>query len=397
VAVTIRYARIDGETQGPLPTTKLPRLIHAGRVVCPNSGIDGPASIAIRAGRILAVGPHVSGPATDEFDFPHALVLPGLVDLHAHPALEGSVHGIDPDRELLPRGTTTVMSQGDAGAANWQRFRQTTSAVCRCRVKLAINLARQGESRRDPCFADIRNADVDDCIAAIEAGGDLIPAVAVDINNLDPHRTDPAEVIRRGVAVAERTHRRILFGMRSPRDISFAEQLAQLRPGDIVTYCYRSRPHCIMEKGRVHPAIRDARERGILFDLGHGKGSFDFEVAEAALADGFPPDTISTDAHRLHLGDRPPHDLPRTMSKLVAAGMAEEDVFAAVTARPARIMGLENDVGCLRPGACADLAVLRWNERAAPLADVYGRTRPGGCWEPVMTFRAGEPIPPGPA
>jgi dihydroorotase len=118
--------------------------------------------------------------------------------------------------------------------------------------------------------------------------------------------------------------------------------------------------------------------------------SFDFGQAEAAIADGFPPDTISSDQYLRHVGLRPQHDLPRTLSKLLAIGMPEADAFAAVTARPARILGLAPEVGQLTPEACADVTALRWNPEAAPLFDASGATRPGGCWEPVLTVRAGQ-------
>ena len=144
----------------------------------------------------------------------------------------------------------------------------------------------------------------------------------------------------------------------------------------------------------MHPSVREARARGVLFDVGHGMQSFDFGQAEAALADGFPPDTISTDQYLRHVGSRPPHDLPRTMAKLLAAGMLEADVFAAVTARPAEILGLGREVGRLTPGSCADVTALRWDSNAAPLVDVNGARRSGGCWEPVLTVRAGQVVEP---
>jgi dihydroorotase len=158
-------------------------------------------------------------------------------------------------------------------------------------------------------------------------------------------------------------------------------------------YCFRREPHCIVEGYRVHPAIRDARARGVLFDVGHGTASFDFPTAEAALADGFPPDTISTDLQARHRGTQPPHTLPRVMAKLRAAGMPEGDVLAAASVRPARILGLAGEVGVLAPGACADLTVLGWDEGAAPLVDAHGTSRPGGCWEALLTVRAGQVIP----
>jgi dihydroorotase len=180
--------------------------------------------------------------------------------------------------------------------------------------------------------------------------------------------------------------------MRRPSDWPFDRQLELLRPGDVVTYFFRRVPHVIIVGGRVHPAVRAARARGVLFDVGHGTASFDFPTAEAALADGFPPDTISTDLQARHRGARPPHTLPRVIAKLRAAGMPEADVLAAATVRPARILGLAGEVGVLAPGACADLTVLGWNEGAALLVDAHGAARPGGCWETLLTVRGGQVI-----
>ena len=107
------------------------------------------------------------------------------------------------------------------------------------------------------------------------------------------------------------------------------------------------------------------------------------------MAEGFLPDTISTDRYRRHLDARPRHDLPRTLSKLIAVGMPEREAFARATARPAAILGLGGEAGTLSPGACADLVALRWNAGAWPLRDTAGAERPGGAWEPVLTVRAG--------
>ena len=118
--------------------------------------------------------------------------------------------------------------------------------------------------------------------------------------------------------------------------------------------------------------------------------SFDFDVAEAAIEDGFPCDTISTDFYKRHVDSDPGHDMARTMSKLCAVGMSEKDGFERITSRPAEVPGLKGEIGTLSEGACADLTVLRRNPQAPPLTDVTGATRPGDCWEPIVTVRAGE-------
>ncbi len=371
-------------------------LIRAGRVVCPATGLAGPGAVAVRGDRIAAVGDNINGAAQETLDFPDAMLLPGLVDMHAHPAREGSKYGVDPDVHFLPRGVTTVLSQGDAGAANWTQYRESVIEGARTRVRLAINLSARGESMPGGCFENLDDVDVDACVGAIEDGGKAIWGIAVNISASCCGDTAPHEVMRRALAVADRTGCPLLFGTHRQAEFPLDEQLALLRPGDVVTYCFQSDVDCIVKEGHIRDEVWEARERGVLFDVGHGMNSFNFDVAEAAIADGFPPDTISTDQYLQHVGSNPQHDLPRTLSKLMAAGMSEADALARVTARPAELLGLSGEVGTLAPGACADLAVLRWNPDALLLRDVTGAERPGGCWEPILTVRVGEIVRPEP-
>ncbi|CAN5544080.1 amidohydrolase/deacetylase family metallohydrolase [soil metagenome] len=374
------------------PTVDL--LISAGRVFCAATGLDGPGAVAVRGNRIVAAGPHVAVAAKQTLDFPGALLLPGLIDLHAHPAVEGSKYGIAPDLQLLPRGVTTVLSQGDAGAYNWPRYRATTIDASATRVRLAINLSARGEAMPGPCLANSDDIDVEACVAAIIDGGELIWGIAVNISTPACGDTNPRLIMARALEVAERTQRPLLFGSRRMPDLTLAEQLDWLRPGDVLTYCFNDfndQLDALVHDGVVREEVWAARARGILFDVGHGMQSFSFPMAEAAIAQGFFPDTISTDQYARHVGSIPQHDLARTLSKFLAIGMPEHEVWARVTHRPAQVLGLADEIGTLAPGACADLAVLHWNPTALPLRDVNGVERPGGCWEPLLTVRAGLP------
>lgn len=364
-------------------------LIRARRIVCHRSGHDGPGTVAIRSGRIVAAGANADEGAELTLSFPDGLLLPGLIDLHAHPARSGSKYGVDPDVEFLPQGVTTVLSQGDAGADNWPAYRRETIDASRTRVRLAINLSRHGAPPGGPCFRDTDCIDVEACTRAIEDGGESIWGIAVNLSRASC-ATDPQFVLRSGLEVAERTGKPLLFGLREPGEWPIADQLALLRPGDVVTYIFRDREWSLVgPDGHVRPDVRAARERGVLFDGCHGLSSFSFPVAEAMIGDGFYPDTISTDQYRAHLGSDPPHSLPRMMSKLLAAGMPQRKVFERVGPRPAAILGLRDEIGSLTPGSCADLTVLAWNDAAAPLVDCRGEARPGGCWESVLVVRAG--------
>jgi dihydroorotase len=369
-------------------------VIHAGRVVCPATGLDGPGAVAVAGDRIAAVGPAVDGPAREVLRCAGAVLLPGLVDLHAHPARGESKYGVDPDRDLLPYGTTTVLSQGDAGADTWERYRVAVVEGSRTRVRVALNLARRGESMPAACFDPLGEADAAACARVARDGAGAIWGIAVNVGRVPCGGTDPRAVMARGLAAAREAGLPLLFGSRRHEDWSMDEQLGLLRRGDVVTYCFNGQPEGLLAAGRVRAAAWAARERGVLFDVGHGMNSFSFDVAERAIADGFLPDTISTDRYARHLDASPRHDLPRTLSKLIAVGMPEAEAFARVTARPAAVLGLAGQAGALAAGTCADLAVLAWNPAAAPLRDTAGAGRPGGVWEPVLTVRAGRVLRP---
>ncbi|MCH8828929.1 MAG: amidohydrolase family protein [Planctomycetes bacterium] len=370
-------------------------LLHARRVLRPGNVWDSHGTVAICADRIAAVGTDVARTAKQTLHFPDADIVPGLIDLHAHPAKSGSVFGVDPDIHLLPRGTTTVLSQGDAGASGCEEFLRTTIAKSRTRVRLAINLSSVGESTTGGCFENPDWIDVEACVRTVERFPEQIWGIAVNVSHNACGNTDPRDVLRRGLLAAEQTRLPLLYGMRRPEDWPLADQLEYLRSGDVVTYCFRRTPHCIIERGRVLPAVRNARERGILFDVGHGRASFDFEVAETAIRDGFAPDTISTDLQAGHRGQEPVHDLPLVMSKLIAAGMSETDVFAAVTSRPADVLGMTGTIGEIEPGACADLTVLTIGDSVESLCDTQGNQRLARRWKAVLTIRAGQVVPPG--
>ena len=203
-------------------------------------------------------------------------------------------------------------------------------------------------------------------------------------------QADPRDILERAREAVQRTKRPLLFGCHFVEDWPLAQQLEALQDGTVFTYCFRDAEQNLLSGGRIREAVWEARQRGGLFDVGHGMRSFSFPVAEAAIAEGFLPDAISSDQYRRHVATIPQHDLPRTLSKLMAAGMQESEVLTRVTTRPAEIMKLAGEVGTLSPEACADLAVLGWRDSPThPLCDTDGNQRPAGCWEPLLTVRAG--------
>lgn len=370
-------------------------VITAGRVFCADTGINGPGGVAIKDGRIVASGADVSGPSAQALYYPDATLLPGLVDLHAHPAPESWRWGIDADSMMLRRGSTTVMSQGDAGARTWAEYQETIIDASDTRILMALSPAVFGEHEDRGVFIHLDEVDVEECAAAIEADGTHIWGLASNLTDRACGDNDPREVMRRIIAIAERAGKPILYGTRKqPYDWPLGEQLETLRPGDVVTYCFIDPDETVESNGRVVEELWKARERGILFDLGIGKGTSDMGAAEAAIADGFLPDTVSSDIHNRHVGWDQPHDLPMTISRIMATGMTEEDAFTRATLRPAQVLGLAGEVGTLAPGACGDVSVLQHQEESVTLADAPEGDHSGRPLVSVATVRGGRVFEP---
>ena len=375
-----------------MSTTQADLKITAGRVFCADTGLDGPGAVAVKDGRIVYAGPDTSFDARQAFSFPDGILLPGFVDLHAHPAPTSWRFGIDGDSEILPRGSTTVLSQGDTGATNWPFYRDSVIGNSRLRIRLAISPSVMGEYEDRGCFIHLDQVDVDACVAVIEQdGGEHIWGVAANLTEKACGDNDPREVMRRVLEVAERTGKPILYGVRrEPSDWSLAEQLALLRPGDVFTYCFQSDAESIVQGGKIRDEVWEAREKGILFDVGHGKGNDDMGIAPDAIADGFLPDTVSSDVYKRHSGWTPMHDVPSTISRLVAVGMPLDEALTRATLAPARVLGMADQIGTLAVGADADLVCVQNSPEDVPLANVAGTAIRGRRLEPMLTIRGGE-------
>jgi dihydroorotase len=332
-------------------------VVAGGHVLCPATGSDGIADVAIDAGRIAAVGPGLSG--RERVDATGLLVVPGLVDLHVHVYDGVSHYGIDADRYLLRRGTTTGVDVGSAGAQTFPGLRRLVVDQAQTRVYAYLHIAVEGMiSMLVGELEDLRWASVEECVRVAEANRDVIAGVKLraGYQMVGP---DPRPAVALALEAAEALGLPLMvhvidMGMPLP------ELLAQMRRNDVVTHCFHGNAGGLLDDdGRVWREAFAARERGIVFDVGHGSGSFTWRVARAALAQGFPPDTISSDIHTYnHAG--PVYDLPRTLSKLLHLGMPLSEVVTAATARVAAHLAhvAPPGLGTLAPGAPGDLTLL---------------------------------------
>jgi dihydroorotase len=208
----------------------------------------------------------------------------------------------------------------------------------------------------------------------VERNRDLVLGVKVRMGNLLPLRGEPLDPLRRAREAADACELPLMMHI-SFGPPTLAEVLPVLQPGDVLTHCFTGHAMKIVDaEGRLLDVARRAWDSGVVFDVGHGTGSFSFETAEAVLADGRKPDVISTDLHQLSVHG-PAFDLPTTLSKFLHLGMSLPEVIEAATVRPAAVLGLDAEVGTLRPGARADVALFRLHEGRFPLQDIHGNVR----------------------
>jgi dihydroorotase len=338
-------------------------LFVGGEVLDPGGGRSGRLDVAVRHGRIAAVGPELTRPAGTVVDVTGRLVTPGLVDLHTHVHPEAGYWGIDPDPIAWYTGVTTWVDAGSAGAYTLPALRRS-AAGRQVRVMAWVNIAGQGLAARTGEGRALESCDPDLTARVVREYGDLVRGIKVriDAEAVGPNGVEP---LRRALTAAQACGVPVMahIGTAPP---PLPEVLELLRPGDVVTHCASGLAEA------TGPAAAAAHARGVLFDIGHGSGAFAFDVIERQLAAGLTPYTVSTDLHARSVYG-PVFDLPTTMAKLLAVGLPLADVVAMATVHPARVLGLE--AGTLAEGVPADIAVFRVQEGAFEVVDAHRQTR----------------------
>jgi dihydroorotase len=349
-------------------------LVRGGQVVDQAGGQAGRLDLAVRGGRIAAVGEGIDVPrGTPVLDARGRLVTAGWIDIHVHVYPGASHYGIDPDPHLVDKGVTTAVDAGSAGAQTFAGLRRYVIDVAATRLLAYLNVSSQGMLHDEIGeLEDLRYADVGRAVQTVEANRDVILGIKVRLSKalVGQNGLQPLHLAREAADAAG------LPVMVHPNDAwgPLDDILAVLREGDIVTHCFHQSDTGVLDPdGKVRPSVRQAIERGVGFDVGHGQGSFSFDVARAAAAQGFWPHTISSDLHRYNV-DGPVFDLATTASKLLHLGMELPEVIRRVTATPAEVVGMPGIVGTLAPGACADIAVLDLVEDPSELVDAHGQT-----------------------
>jgi dihydroorotase len=385
------------------PNDKFDLLVKGGEVLDPSQNLRSRRDIGIRWGIIEAVEPDIPAErALKVLNVGGKLVTPGLVDLHAHVYPYGSAIGIPADELLTFQATTTMVSAGDAGANNFAAFRRYVVGQTRTRLYAFVHIANIGLTPFP--VAELYNIDyavVDACAKAVAENSDIAIGVKVRMsenviarNGIEPLRRSIEAATKAGGGARVMCH---IGGVETPKLMS--DILDMLRPGDILTHAYSGLPNNagaftnIIQDGRLLPAASAAKQRGVVFDVGHGGGSFDYTVAEAAIAAGATPDTISSDIH-VFSGNTPgmPY-LTWVMSKFLNMGFSLEQVVAMATVNPARIINRLPKLGTLQVGAPGDVSVLELVDGPVEFVDTRDNKRQGRVQlRPANVVLAGVPL-----
>lgn len=351
-------------------------LLKGGEVVDPGGGYRGQLDVAIKRNRIAAVEANIPKEAAVRvIDATGQVITPGLVDLHTHVYHSATCWGIRADPVAARSGVTTWLDVGSAGAFNFPGFREFIVKPSLARIYALLNISSIGLTASTWELSNLNYMDVDLCCKLIDLNRDLILGVKVRID-LNTTSGTGIEGLRRGLLAAEQCELPLMVHIgKGPPELS--EVLELLRPHDILTHCFTGQSmRQIDDNGKLLDVAKRAWDMGVVMDIGHGAGSFSFETAAAMIDSGYQPHVISSDIHQFSVHG-PLFDLPTCMSKFLALGMSLEDTVAAATVRPAEVMGMHQEVGTLRPGSLADVALWEMTEGDFTLYDIHMQPRQG--------------------
>ena len=362
-------------------------VLRGGRVIDPANDIDAVLDVAVAEGKIARVGEKIDAvQAKKVLDVSGAIVTPGLIDLHAH--VFGYSGSIFPDDTALFAGTTTIVDCGGAGWRTFDEMKETIIDTARTRVLSFINIV--GHGMIGPKYED----DVDDMDAERTAEKMAqYPDLIVGIKTAH-FGGEGWTAIDAAIAAGELSGKPVIIDDKiftNTGRTSKEKLLEKMRPGDMHTHTFNDRQVEIVDRftGKVQPYVWEARKRGVLFDLGHGGGSFMWPVAVNATRDGFYPDTISTDLHASSIMG-PKSDMANCITKMLALGMDLVEAIRRSTVTPAKAIGKFPEIGTLSEGAEADIAVFRLEEGAFALMDAWRKKMLATeQLAPIATIRAG--------
>ncbi len=370
-------------------------LLTGGTLLDPAQQIHDRRDIAFKDGLVAAVAPRIDpAESANTLDASGKLITPGLIDLHGHFYHGGNPTSVNPDEICLSSGTTTGIDAGSAGFLNYQAMRDYVFPAHRTRllaflhvgaVGLAVNRVLGGG------LHDMRVIDIDQTADHIRQNPGFCYGVKVRMHVNAVAYWNAHEAMRAARAVADQSGSRLMVHV-SGTPIPLPDILEFLGPGDISTHAFNGHPENILDRNlKIRPEVQAAADRGVIMDLAHAGVHCDVEVSRAALQQGLPPTTISTDIH-VPPPERTVYQMHDLISKFHAMGMSLPDAIAAATATPARVLGLQDTIGSLSPGMCGDAAIFDQREGAFVWMDSAGNLQRGKMrLDTYATIRAGRP------
>jgi len=357
-------------------------ILRQGRVIDPSQKLDEVVDIGFSAGKVSRIGPGLKADAgTTVRDVSGYIITPGLIDLHTHVYWGGTSLGVDAEEFCRKSGVTTAVDTGSAGPGNFAGFRKHVIEPSAVRILAYLHVSFAGifaYSRRVMVgeSEEIRLLAPLDAVEVANANRDVIVGIKVRVGAIASGRsgTVPLDI---ALQVADEVGMPLMAHIDQPPP-SYEEVLERLRPGDVLTHAFRPFPNVPVDpQGKVKEAVLNARARGVRFDIGHGKGSFAFKTARGMLANGFYPDTISSDVHALCVNG-PAFDQVTTLSKFLCMGMPLIDVIAATTVNAAVALK-RPELGSLKPGSVGDATILSIQQGEFDYVDVVGEHLCGDC------------------
>ncbi len=387
--------RVSGLLTGKdAPEARYDLLIQGGRVVDPSQSLSAVRDVAIADGKVVRMAEKlVPGEARRVLDAKGKIVTPGLIDVHVHVYDGVAPLGIPADPVCIARGVTTVLDAGSSGAHTFPGFRKQVVNVVDTRVFALLNISVIGQStysKDNPHgeLLELKYVNPQLAVRTIEQNRDVILGIKIRLSeNIAGERDLKVLGIAREAAAAAKVPLMVHIGDTHSK---LGDILELLGKGDVITHCFHGRANGVLDdRGRVLPQVTKAVGRGVHLDVGHGAGSFSFEVAEKALKQGLLPGTISSDVHEFNVHG-PVFDLATTLSKFLHLGLTLDQVIERAATNPATTFGFPKGLGTLREGATADVAVFALAEGDFTFVDAHGQKRIGQRkLVPVATVKAG--------
>jgi dihydroorotase len=368
-------------------------ILTGGTVLNPATGVNQKLDVGVAGDRVAAIQANLPrANAKTVLDVTGCYITPGLIDFHVHSYWGVNPYGCNLDSLCLATGVTTTMDAGSAGPVNFLGFRKLVHEQSKTRMLGFVALAQHGVLNAPGELLHLGFADSDGAAEIVGNNRDIGIGIKVRLHK-KAIGENSREALRLAIKASEATRTPIMVHV-GDTAISMDEIADTLRPGDIITHCYTpQKPSIIDESGKLLPLVRKAKERGVIFDVGHAGGHFDFGLVRRAMGDGFVPNIISSDLHgRLKQpGFGIVGDLLTTLTKFLPLGLTLEQIIANCTVNAARVVGWHDRIGSLEVGREADVAVLQIVDEPITLRDSVGgemthKQRIAAKW----TIRAGE-------